>query len=358
MAPAAPAAPPVFVVGTGRSGSTFLSRCLRMHPDVASLSEFFVFVTDLAGRIAGAFPDGDAVDAATFWRIVGTAHPRQHLMLRHDVMMDEALYRPAPGRRFTRDTGIPAIAATTLPHLAGDDDTDARLDAVETFVRSLAPAPIGEQYRRLFDHLRAGVGARVVVERSGGSLRIVRRLRRHFPGARFVHLVRDGRDAALSMSRHLGFRMALIASQLTEILGVDPFESTDRRWIDDVPDDLVAFLPEHFDRAAFLAYPTPPPLCGHYWSGEIQAGLADLQDLGPDHLLTLRYEDLLAEPAETLSRFLGFVVGESAPAALIDRMVSEVRRPRSGFAELEGSMRDEVARACAPGMEALRRAGR
>ena len=171
------------------------------------------------GGIAEAFPD-TPVDGAGLWRILGAAHPRQTLMLRHDVMMDEALYRPGPGRRFDQASGIPAIAATTLPHLGGDPD--ARFDWVAAFVRDLPPAPIGQQYTTLFDHLRDERAARLWVERSGGSLRVVRRLRAHFPEARFVHVVRDGRNVALSMSRHYGFRLALVASQMTEILGVDP----------------------------------------------------------------------------------------------------------------------------------------
>jgi hypothetical protein len=41
------ALPPVFVVGTGRCGSTLVSNILRAHPGVLSLSEFFTFITDL-----------------------------------------------------------------------------------------------------------------------------------------------------------------------------------------------------------------------------------------------------------------------------------------------------------------------
>ena len=40
---------PVFVVGTGRCGSTMLSNMLRIHPEVLSLSEFMVAIADLGG---------------------------------------------------------------------------------------------------------------------------------------------------------------------------------------------------------------------------------------------------------------------------------------------------------------------
>ena len=125
--------PPVFVVGTGRCGSTLLSQCLRSHPDILSLSETLVFATDLGGRIAEAFPEGE-VGGEALWSILGAPHPRQTLMLRHDVMMDEALYRPGPGRRYTAETGVPActgchgpaglgVGAAKYPRLAGQHAT-------------------------------------------------------------------------------------------------------------------------------------------------------------------------------------------------------------------------------------------
>jgi putative sulfotransferase len=240
---------PTFIVGTGRCGSTMLSDVLARHPDILSVSEFFTLVTDLGGRIEATFPDGD-IDARAVHAIVCGAHPKQSLMHRHDVAMSEVLYRP--GARFGAD--VPAILQTTLPHLSAEPE--ALFDEVSAFILAQPPAPIGQHYTRLFTWLAARLGKQRWVERSGGSLRIVRRLLDAFPDARFVHIVRDGRTTAMSMSKHHGFRMALVALQLTEILGCDPFESADRSWLADVPDELVPFLPEAFDAEAFRRYET------------------------------------------------------------------------------------------------------
>lgn len=341
--------PPVFIVGTGRCGSTLLSRFLRMHPGILSLSELFVMVTDLGGRIAETFPSGK-LDGPALWRILSGIHPRQTLMLRQDVMMDEALYRPGPGRRFTRETGIPAIAATPLAHLS--DDPDTLFDEVAALALAQPSLPTGQAYATLFDTMRARAGAQVWVERSGGALRLVARLREHFPEARFVHIVRDGRDTALSMSRHLGFRMALAAAAMTEFLGVDPYESADRSLEADLPDELVPYLPERFDADFFRNDITAPPLCGHYWAGEIRSGLEELRGLDAEQLLTVRYEDLLHAPAPTLDRFFRFVM-RGEPGVDIGAMAAMIRRPNADWRALPPDEAAALEHACRPGFEAL-----
>ena len=143
--------PPVFVVGTGRCGSTLLSQFLAMHPGILSLSELLVFMTDLGGRIAESFPE-EEIDGPGLWRLLSGVYPRQTMMLRQDVMMDEALYRPGPGLRYTKESGIPAIAATTLPHLS--DDPDTLFDQLAALAADLPPAPFGVTFSALFDRLR------------------------------------------------------------------------------------------------------------------------------------------------------------------------------------------------------------
>lgn len=341
----------VFVVGTGRCGSTLVSSLMQSHPEVTSISEFFPFITDLGSRVGPAFPEGD-VTAAQLWDLLATCRPRQNAMLRLDVAMPEVLYPWKDGHhRFDATSGVPPVAQVTLPHLS--DDPDALFDRLRDAVADFAPAPIGVQYRRLFDWFSRHEGTACWAERSGGSLRIAHRLLEHFPEARLVHLVRDGRDTAVSMSQHTGFRMVFSSFQIMETLGIDPFETGERPFAEDLDDDLAALLPEHCTREAFLGFATPPPLCGHYWSGEVIEGLSAIGDLGEDRLLTLRYEDFLETPRQTVNRLGDFLRRGKIDEAWARAAAASMRPPRSAWRELPPKLRDQLEYACAPGFAAL-----
>lgn len=59
---------PIFLVGTGRCGSTTLSNMLREHPKVLSLSEFFLLLTD--GLRTQAPFSQEIMDGRRFWSIL------------------------------------------------------------------------------------------------------------------------------------------------------------------------------------------------------------------------------------------------------------------------------------------------
>jgi len=344
---------PVIVVGTGRCGSTLVSGLMRAHPQVLSISELFSFVTDLGARVPGAFEPGP-VSGARFWARLTERMPRSNLLLRHGLRMPEVTY-PLGGGRERPDPGVPAVSMAMLPHLS--DDPDALLDALAPVMRERAPASMAAHYRALFEHLMHRFGRRTWVERSGGSLRIVHRLVEAFPDAHWVHLVRDGRNTAISMSRHIGFRMALMGYSLLELLGVDPFESDDRSEADDLPDDLAALLPEAFTAEAFRSFDLSPAMCGHYWSGEIRRGLEVLGAMAPERVTTLVYEDLLEHPREGLAR-LGATLGLGpVDAGWVEAGVARIGRGRSAWRELPPAERRELTEACAPGLAALAEVG-
>ncbi len=352
----------VFVVGTGRCGSTLISNMLRLHPHILSLSELFSFVSDLGCQIAAAFPEG-AIEGERMWAILAAQLPRQNLMLRHDVAMPEVLYPwRDPNSRFDAQSGVPAISQVCLPHLS--DTPDALFEQLQALVCSLPAAPVAVQYQRVFAWLAQQQQAPVWIERSGGGLRIVARLIQQFPKARFIHIVRNGPDTALSMSRHRGFRFVFAAFQLLEMLGVDPYVSPDRRLEGDLSDEQASLLPEHFCKQAFLDFSTPPPMCGHYWSGEICHGLTLLQALPREQLLTLRYEDILQQTMPTISRLLHFIrrASDAEPLDSVDahwltQAAKLVHLPTSSAQDLPLRLREQTAHACSMGMAALAAAG-
>ena len=335
--------PGVFVVSTGRCGSTMLSNMLRLNPEILSLSEF------LAMLLPDPLPQGE-LDAAAYWRLLTKPWPFFRHAYRVGVRVPEFLYLPGPDSRFTAASGIPPILITALPHLS--DDPEWLYDEVEAFVAGLTPASAPAQHRRLFGWLRDRLGAHVWVERSGSSLLYLRRLADLFPDAKFVHLYRDGRECAYSMSRNAGYRLGAVAMMLHSRLGMSPYLS-DGRPPDQVPPDLRPFMPETFDHEVFERFEVPVAELGQFWSDMIMPALDVLSSLPPERVLQLSYEDVVAEPRQALQRLARFAGLPHVDGGWLDRAAElvEPRAPR-WLALPEGQIH-ELTRVCEPTMRRL-----
>jgi len=337
-----------FVVGTGRSGSTALSRVLNLHPEVLSLNEL------LSSVGPEGMPEG-SLTGEEFWRLLADPNPGFDRMIRSGAAIPEFLYPRRPGRFSAGTTGIPGLCMMVLPHLT--DDPDGLLDELAPRVSAWPRRPVERQYRELFGLLCARFGRRAVVERSGFSVRWVPRLRAGFPEAGFVHLHRDGPDCALSMSRHTGFRLLLLQAEILARLGLEPGTELTPEHARELPPDLAGLLEgDTFDPRLVSDREIPVARFGELWSRLVTECVAHLEKVPEAARMSLAYEDLLDAPEEELSRLAGFVGVEpdrrwlAAGRSMLDasRRGAALRLPPDELAAL----RD----ACAPGERALARA--
>ena len=327
-----------FIIGTGRCGSTLLSRMLEHHTGVLSLSEFYAGL-DWNTRLQEA-----AMSGSEFRELITAPHPILTMVLERGYLPPEFTYPfERPGVRFAADKPLPYMLAHTLPPLS--EDPDGLLDAVSQIATAQPEQPPARHAEDLFAWLCGRFDRQVWVERSASSIIFVDDLARAFPGAKFLHIHRRGEDAALSMREHPVFRLAVM---LTYGLAVGEGGTLDQFQAASENADHISQL---------LATRAPAEYFGRWWSEQLTRGYRGLTLLDAAQYQEVRFEDLLKEPEETLTEIADFlelpdpkggwrstaagIVGEAAADPLEDLSSDEAER---------------LTEACRPGNELLGRA--
>src|SRR4029453_14231493 len=143
-------------------------------------------------------------------------------------------------------------------------------------------------------------------------------LARLFESAKFIHLYRDGRDAAISMQRHPFFRLSVRFAGLFQGGGLDPYRPPFLFGTSRLYPLLEAVTGRFLPVERWLAEPPPLEVLGNYWSRSIASGEGILNTLARERVLRLRYEDILARPREELARLMEFLGPEYIDTAWLD----------------------------------------
>ena len=215
--------PYVFIVGCARSGTTLLRRMVDAHPDIAITRETH-WISKRFERQEGVTPDG--------------------------LVTPELLSRLLSYEKFTR--------------------MRIDRDELEELVAGEEPVPYSSFVTDVFDHYGKVQGKRLVGDKTPAYVRSIPTLHGLWPDARFVHIVRDGRDVAQSaINWSRAYKLSNRFSAWTE---------------------------------------HPVTTAAFWWEWLVRLGREAGSPLGPDLYHEVRYEALISEPegtCEALCSFLG-----------------------------------------------------
>ncbi len=326
-----------FIVGTGRCGSTLLSKMIGRNPEVVSVFEFF------NGQDAARRFQTQPMSGTEYCALVCEPQPFLNMVLERRYPVPEVTYPlDDPSSRYGREDPLPWILGTTIPRLS--DEADAFFEATCRFLESQQAQPPVQHALDLFAWWGERTGRSVWVERSGAAIDYLGALDEHFEDARFLHIHRQGEEAALSMREHHAVRLAImLANRLPAGIGRSAEEL---RWAAPAGDHIGQLLESR---------PPPEPF-GRWWNDQVSHGLAACKDLDDARYREIRFEDLLERPGELLEEVADFLAlpdpagGWRQAAAALVRAAPEPRLPL-----LEPGDREALRAACAPGNTALGR---
>jgi hypothetical protein len=236
----------VFVLGTGRCGSTLVEEVLCRHPAVG-------FVSNLEDRYSLPVAAG-RWNGAIYRRLPAAATQKSRVR-----------YAPSEGYRVLSREVSPLLEAP-LRDLTASDVTPWLERRVGDFFAERA----GAQHTEAFLHKFTGW------PRAGFIKRVL-------PSARFIHVVRDGRAVANSWLQMPWWR---------------GFEGPDHWQWGPLPPDLEAEW-ESSGRSFVV-------LAGLLWQVLIDAFDTARAAIGSGDWLEVRYEDVAAQPRQSFARMLDF----------------------------------------------------
>jgi Sulfotransferase family len=244
---------PLFVVGAPRSGTSLLYKLLCLHPEAAWISNWSrrlpgVAAVAVLNRVAPRLP---ATRRAVWF---GSDTANAYVYGRRRALWERLYPMPVEGEPVYRHCGVGAGGPTGR---RGEDEQAACL-------------------RGAFTGLRRWSAGEVVISKRIANNQRIPFLAAAFPEARFLHLVRDGRAVAYSLSR------------------VDWWEDGVVWWYGDTP------------RRWRERGGDPWALVATHWVRELASVGEGLRAVDADRRLELRYEELVGDPVAVLRRVARF----------------------------------------------------
>lgn len=281
----------LFIIGTGRCGSTLVQELIARHPAVG-------FVSNVDTTLAAFNPKGTA-NHLLYGSIPSALGRRDRAYLK------QLRYSVGERIHFGPSEAYKIIARQISPTIS-EPFRDLTEDDVTPW--------LADRFRTFFTERAEAQGVPVFMHKFTGWPR-ARFIDEVMPNARFLHVVRDGRAVASSIVQRPWWK---------GYLGVPGWG------FGDLPDELREVWERH-DRSFVV-------LAGLEWRILMDAFDAAAERIGPERWLELRYEDLVSEPRTNWERIVdlaGLSWDSDFEAAFVRYPVATSRREafRTGLTE-------------------------
>jgi len=241
-----------FIVGSGRSGTTLLYKLLSLHPETGYISSVENRLPFLPPNVSGRWRARSYAEKLEGWFDNGAN--AYHISRR---WRDKTTPVPVEGEKIYARCGVPLFPSA-----------EERLSCE-------AQRRLKEQFAGI---LQASGGKLFVSKRTANNRRIAM-LNETFPGAKYVDLLRDGRDVAASLRKVDWWGDHLL------------WWDADRR----SPNTAVAQGSSMVE------------LCARDWVEGVRQVRDALELIPPENVLHVRYEEILKEPIVQIKRILQFL---------------------------------------------------
>ncbi len=271
------------ITGTGRCGSTILSRMLMHHPDACVLREFLAFIdfrSVYKGEVSGA-------GLATI--LSGDLHPLI-LFLQRGGTLQEVLYKLSDQEKQQAYWSKPALLLGALPYLT--DEPEKLYEEIIDWAKQQPTAPLRVHYPKLFKMIAEKTGRPIPIEASAAGnfdLEV-------FPNARVLQIHRSGPETVLSMCSHPWFRM--LASILVDPLSEEEFKVAVECSAPEESDPILTRLNKE-DHELY-------PVLVRIWISILAQNYRTLQYVAPQNYMEVAFEEVAADPKSHLEKIADF----------------------------------------------------
>lgn len=275
---------PVFLIGPGRSGTTLLYKIFSLHPDIGYISNFDIRTPRwmLSAMLSRLIRNAGELKLWAWFNKGGNA------WFVNRPWTKKIVPTPAEGEELYARCGVTLDEYTSVPQQEIQQEILHRL-------------------RKEFTLLQRRQRAKILLLKRTANNRRIPCLDAAFPNARYINLIRDGRDVAHSLVRV--------------------------NWWNDHP---VWWAGNRTPRQLAQEGMDMLYIAARNWTEEVRAIERGMEALNQQNVYNLRYEDFLRKPMEHVLGILAFMDLEPSAKykdAILSLGLSERQEPSSKWTE-------------------------